>query len=386
VGAHYDHVGKGFGGGLDPRKWGEIHNGADDNASGTAAMLEIAESFALARARPRRSLLFLAFSGEEKGLLGSMAYVRDPLFPVERVVAMVNLDMVGRHRPGQLEVVAAATGSTLKDTVDRAAEGLGLPYEHGNGGLSSSDGFSFYNAKVPTLFFFTGLHEDYHRPGDDWWLVNAEGAARIAAFAARTVRSLADADGRPEFRPVPPQSMALGRRGRVVLGVVPGDAPDGKGAVLQGVSPRSPAAIAGMKEGDRVVSLGGREVKAAADLRAALDFARPGDTVAAKVVRGEETLDLQVVFPGPPGPLFGVTFEMEEDGKKGALVLEVAPGSVAEAAGVRPGDRILSFGGKEVPGGAALSGLLRTAKPGDTVKVAVLRDGKEQSLEAKYLK
>ncbi len=382
VGAHYDHVGLGQGGGLNPRLWGQVHNGADDNASGSAAMLEIAESFALGKERPRRSLLFLAFSGEEKGLLGSMAFVRKPLFPNDRVAAMVNLDMVGRYRPGQLEVVAAETGSTLKGIVDGASEGLGLEYRHTNEGLASSDGLSFFMVKVPTVFFFTGLHDDYHRPSDDWWLLNADGAAKVAEWAARTVRALADADGRPEFHPVRVQAVGMGNR--VILGVVPSDAPEGKGAVLDEVSKRSPADAAGMKPGDRLVSFGGREVRTADELRAALDRVRPGDKAAAKVVRGTEAMDLTVTFPAPPGPVFGVSFDQGGDGKKGALIQDVAPGSVADAAGVKPGDRILSFGGKEIADGEALPGVLRTAKPGDHLKVKVIRDGKEVDLEAAY--
>ncbi len=382
VGAHDDHVGLGQGGGLNPRLWGQIHNGADDNASGTAAMLEVAESFAMATDRPKRSLLFLAFSGEEKGLLGSMAYVKKPLFPVDRIAAMINLDMVGRYRPGQLEAVAAETGSTLKEIVDRAAEGLGLEYRHTNEGLASSDGLSFYMAKVPTLFLFTGLHDDYHRPSDDWWLLNAEGAAKVAEWAARTARLLADAEGRPQFHPVRVQAVGMGNR--VILGVVPSDAPDGKGALLDEVSQRSPAANAGMKAGDRIVSFSGKPVHSADELRAALDRVRPGATEAAEVVRGEASLALSVVFPAPPGPVFGITFDREGDGKPGVLVQDVAAGSVAETAGVKSGDRILSFAGKEVGDGSVLPGMLRAAKPGDKVKVKVARDGKEVEMEAAY--
>ncbi len=386
VGAHYDHVGKGEQGGADGRLRGQIHNGADDNASGSAALLEVAESFALAKERPRRSLLFIAFSGEEKGLLGSAAFCAKPLVPAGRIAAMVNLDMVGRYRPGQFEAVGAATGTTLCATVDRAATGLGLEYTHSNSGLSSSDGFSFYEVGVPTVFFFTGFHDEYHRPADDWWLLNAAGAAKVAELAARTARAVADDDGRPEFRKVDRSSMSLGRRGRVVLGVLLEEGGDGKGALVQSVSPRSPAAAGGLRDGDRVTSLGGREVKDADGLRVALDHVRPGDTVAVKVARGEASLDLSVAFPAPPGPVFGVTFSAEGDGSRGAAIQEVAPGSVAEAAGVKPGDRILAFAGKDVPDGAALPGILRAAKAGDRVKVKVLRDAKEVELEAVFPK
>jgi hypothetical protein len=382
VGAHYDHVGLGQGGGPDPRAIGQIHNGADDNASGTAAMLEVAESFALGKARPRRSLLFLAFSGEEKGLLGSAAWVKDPAVPLDRIVAMINLDMVGRYRPGMLDVVAAESGSTLKAAVDAAAEGLGLEYRHTNEGIRDSDGWNFFQAKIPTVFFFTGLHGEYHRPPDDWWLLNAEGAAKIAEWTARTVRLLADADGRPAFVPVTPRP--LNRGNRVVLGVNLSDAPEGTGAVVDGVTPRSAAERAGLKAGDRIVALGTMKVKDADGLRAALNLSKPGDTVVAKVVRGTESLELPVTFGGRSGPVFGVTFDAGKDGGRGVLVQEVAPGSVAEAAGVKPGDRIVSFGGKDVPDAAALPELLRSAKAGEKVKVKVLRESKELELEAAY--
>jgi hypothetical protein len=383
VGAHYDHVGRGQGGGLNPRLWGQIHNGADDNASGVASLLEVAEQFALGGKRPRRSLLFIAFSGEEKGLLGAAHFVAHPLVPLEKAAGMINLDMVGRYRPGQFDVVGADSGSTLRETVKAAAEGLGLEYQFTNSGMANSDGFCFYEAKVPTLFLFTGLHDEYHRPADDWWLVDAGGAARVATMAANIARALADADGRPAWAALPRNEFAMNRRARLQLGVVLEEG--GKeGAVVTGVSPRSPAEGAGVKPGDRILSLGGREVKSADDLRAALNYSRPGDAAALKVARGADILDLSVQFPAAAGPVFGVVYGVEDDGGKGALVEDVAAGSVAAAAGVKVGDRILAFRGQEVPGGRELGRLLRAAKPGTTVAVKVLRDGKEYDLEAKY--
>jgi aminopeptidase YwaD len=386
VGAHYDHVGTGQGAGLDPRRWGEVHNGADDNASGVAALLEIARHFALGKAPVRRSLLFVAFSGEEKGLLGSRAFVAKPPVPPASMVAMINLDMVGRYGPGRLEVVAAGTGSTLKETVDRAAEGLGLEYRHTNEGLSSSDGLSFYQAKVPTLFLFTGLHGQYHRPDDDWEALNAEGGAKVAEFAARIARSLADAEGRPAHVVVAPEPVGGRRRNRALLGVALVDAPDGKGAILDAVTPGSPAANADLRQGDRIVSFAGKEVKSSADLRAAVDSVRPGDAALAKAVRGEATIEVTVRFPGPPGPVLGVTFSAEGGGGRGVAILDVARGGVAEAAGVKAGDRLLSFGGKPVADAASAGALLRTSKAGDTIPFVVLREGKEIPLEAKYPK
>jgi hypothetical protein len=382
VGAHYDHVGRGQDGGLDRRQYGQIHNGADDNASGTAALLEVAGWFAGRPQRPRRSLLFVAFSGEEKGLLGSKAFVARGLVPGESVVCMVNLDMVGRYRPGQFEVVGASSGSTLRETVDRAAEGLGLEYRHTNSGLANSDGFSFYEAGIPTVFLFTGLHDEYHRPADDWWLVDPEGTARVADMAARITLALADAGGRPELRKVPPEEIPMRRTGRMILGVVLDEGATG-GAVVGSVSRRSPADRAGIKAGDRIVSLGGREVKDAAGLRAALGFLRPGDGAPATLVRGDETLEVRIEFPAPPGPVFGVTWD-DTGGGPGAAVREVAAGSVAEKAGVRPGDRIVAFGDREVGAAADLPRALRTASPGAKVKVRVLREGKPVDLEAEF--
>lgn len=385
VGAHYDHVGKGQAGGLDPRRHGEIHNGADDNASGTAAMLEVAEHFALGEGRPRRSLLFLAFSGEEKGLLGSAFYVKEPLVPLDRVAAMVNLDMVGRYRPGQFDVVGADSGSTLREIATRANEGVGLELRFTNSGMANSDGFNFYNAKVPTLFLFTGLHDQYHRPDDDWWLFDAAGAAKVATLAARITRALADADGRPAYKALNAAEFSMNRRNRVALGVEP-EAADGKGAGLKGVSTGSPAEAAGLRAGDRIVSLAGKEVRGPEDLRAALNYVRPGDEIAVRAVRGEETLDFRVQFPGPPGPVFGISWAQQDDGGRGALVEEVTKGTVAEASGLRPGDRILSFAGREVPGGTSLAAALRLAKAGETAEVKILRDGKELTLKAAFPK
>jgi S1-C subfamily serine protease len=171
----------------------------------------------------------------------------------------------------------------------------------------------------------------------------------------------------------------------VILGVLLDEgAVDGQRARVLSLSRRSVAGKAGIKEGDRIVSLGGQEVKDPESLRAALARVRPGESVPVRVRRGEQSLEMKAEFPAPPGPVFGVAWDDGARGGKGALVREVAPGSVAEKAGVKPGDRILSFGGKEVPDAASLPAVLRTATPGAKVKVTVLRDGKEVELEAAF--
>jgi hypothetical protein len=210
LGAHYDHVGRGGFGGAR----GEIHNGADDNASGTAGLLAVAE--ALARApRPKRSIVFAAFGAEEMGLLGSRHWCENPLFPLDRTVAMVNLDMIGRSKGGECEVGATGTSPDFEPLVTASNEGIGLSLSFQPGVPADSDHYSFHEKGIPVLFFFTGFHEDYHRPGDDWEKINAEDGARIAKLACKVVLALADDPQRPRAAPPPGpprQAERLGRR------------------------------------------------------------------------------------------------------------------------------------------------------------------------------
>ncbi len=382
VGGHYDHVGLGQGGGLDPRRYGQVHNGADDNASGSAAVLEVAEWFALSKERPRRSVIFIAFSGEEEGLFGSRAWVTKPPVPNEKVVGMVNLDMVGRYRPGRFEVVGAASGSTLKAIVEKANEGLGLELRHTNAGMSSSDGLSFHDVGIPTMFLFTDLHEDYHRPGDDWWKLNAEGAARVTTLAARTARALADAAERPLFSKIERSEMPLGMR-RPILGVRFDEESSAEGATLTAVVPESPAAKAGLLVGDRIVLFAGKKVRSHAEMRDLIAGVKPGEKAAGKAVRADATIDFTVEFPAPrppappPPPRIGVSWAADGDGKPGVVLQDVTAEGPAAKAGVLAGDRILAVGGQAVADAAALQAALAKLKPGDTVEVKVLRDGKE---------
>ncbi len=295
VGAHYDHVGDGSGGGTDPARYGEIHNGADDNASGTAAMLEIAQSLALGERKPRRSVLFVAFSAEEAGLLGSHHYVEHPVLPLAKCVAMLNLDMVGRYGKGTFEVVGAASGTTLVDAVSRAAEGLDLEFRHTSAGIDRSDGFNFYRKSVPTLFLFTGIHKEYHRPGDDWWLIDGAATERVTTMALRLVLELTDADLRPEFREIPKESMGRLDSRRVVLGVTFLD--EAAAAILGSVLDGSPAAKAGLVPGDTIVRFGPAEVAGSGDLRKALAATKPGATVEVEYLREGRRSTTKVSFP-----------------------------------------------------------------------------------------
>jgi len=200
IGAHYDHVGLGGRLSVSPERTGEIHNGADDNASGTAAIIEMARAARQDRRRFPRTLVFVAFAGEERGLLGSAFYVAEPAIPVARTVAMINLDMVGRAR-GSVDISGLEASPSMEADL-RAAEaaaGSGLTIRREGPGAGRSDDSSFIARSIPAINFFTGFHTDYHRPGDDWEKVDADGTARVARLALELAARLATRPERPEF-------------------------------------------------------------------------------------------------------------------------------------------------------------------------------------------
>jgi len=199
VGAHYDHVGKGGHLSMSPERTGEVHNGADDNASGTSAVIEIARQAATQRERFPRSVVFVAFAGEERGLLGSAHYVEQPTVPVADTVAMLNLDMVGRAR-GNVDVSGLEYAPSIEADLKGAAQGLrGLSIKREGPGAGRSDDSSFQARRIPAINFFTGFHGDYHRPGDDWEKIDAQGTSQIATLAFELAARLAARPTRPEF-------------------------------------------------------------------------------------------------------------------------------------------------------------------------------------------
>ncbi|MBI2188049.1 MAG: M20/M25/M40 family metallo-hydrolase [Acidobacteria bacterium] len=199
LGGHYDHVGLGGRLSSSPERVGEIHNGADDNASGIAALVEIARAAAVDRRRFPRTLVFVAFAGEERGLLGSAHYAEHPVVPLADTVAMINLDMVGRAN-GRVEVGGLSNApASLRADVEAAAHAAGLDARAGGPGAGRSDDSNFIDRRVPALHFFTGFHDDYHRPGDDWDRIDATGTARVATLALELAARLAARDDRPEF-------------------------------------------------------------------------------------------------------------------------------------------------------------------------------------------
>jgi aminopeptidase YwaD len=330
IGAHYDHLGRGGAGSLAPRE-GEIHHGADDNASGTAAVLELARLFA--QARPRRTFVFIAFSGEEEGLLGSAYYVAHPVFPLAQTVAMFNMDMIGRLKEDKLNVGGVGTAAEWRDTLARNNRELGVRVSaagvavtsdgaaHGEvpmvtsadgrviatsaprerftlalseDGYGPSDHSSFYAKQVPVLFVWTGTHEDYHKPSDTPDKINYEGEARVVALVRDLARAVDADDRRPTYTQARSDN-TQGRTGfRVYLGTIPSYADSTDGLKLDGVRDDSPAAKAGLKAGDRIVKLAGRDVRNVYDYTYALGEMKAGQEYEVEVIRGTERLTLKI--------------------------------------------------------------------------------------------
>jgi hypothetical protein len=293
VGAHYDHLGRGeAGGSLAPDEKGAIHNGADDNASGTAAVLELGRRF---RERPaRRSLLLALFTGEELGLLGSGHYAAHPAVPLERTSAMVNLDMIGRLRNRRLTVGGVGSSPILK-TILHAANAESLRLTESGSGYGPSDHTNFYARNVPVLFFFTGAHEDYHRPSDDPERIHYAGLDSVVTYVERVVRALADEGAAIAFTKAP-EDTGEARAGEgyggggygPYLGTIPDFAEVENGVRITGVRDGSPAARAGLAGGDTIVRFDRKPVANLYDLTYALRERRPGDEVEIVYLRGGE--------------------------------------------------------------------------------------------------
>ena len=285
IGAHYDHLGRGGEGSLAPDQVGTIHPGADDNASGTAAVLGLARAFAAAGGAPR-TLVFVTFAGEEMGLLGSAHYVRHPALPLDRTVLMVNLDMVGRLRNDKVFVGGADSAKELRQVLDDAARGLGLTLQLRGDPFSPSDHTSFYAAGRPVLFLFTGAHGDYHRPTDTWEKINAPGLASVATLAMRVVSAVAREATPPAYVRIEAPVRGQGGGYGPFFGVIPdfGDA-DRPGVKITGVRAGSPAEKAGVRAGDIIVKFAGVDVKTLEDLTFALRGHRAGDRVDVVVER-----------------------------------------------------------------------------------------------------
>lgn len=290
VGAHYDHLGRGGegSGSLAPRG-GDIHYGADDNASGTAGVLELARIFSAHK--PKHTIVFMAFGGEEEGLLGSNYYVNHPLLPLANTVAMINMDMIGRMKDGRLIIGGVGTAKEWRDLI---AGDKQFQLTLNEDGFGPSDHSSFYGKQIPVLFFWTGTHNDYHKPSDTFDKINYADEARILEMVARIVNQLDSADKRLSYTTA--KSDATPRAGgfRVYLGTIPNYADTNDGLLLDGVRDDSPASKAGLKAGDRIVKIGDREIKNVYDYTYALGEMKAGEEYVIGVVRGTEKLTLRI--------------------------------------------------------------------------------------------
>jgi Zn-dependent M28 family amino/carboxypeptidase len=349
VGAHYDHLGRGGEGSLAPRE-GEIHHGADDNASGTAAVLELARMFKAEGARPRRTILFMAFSGEEEGLLGSNYYVNHPILPLANMAAMLNMDMIGRMKENKLIIGGVGTATGFRDLMgrsnleaaslepsiaanpSRSPVELAEPYvlrrneaakpdDHtliGNAinsgrleigrlltkqafqltlnedGFGPSDHSSFYAKQIPVLFFWTGTHDDYHKPSDTADKINYADEARVIGLVARIINDLDSSDKRPSYTLAKSDSTGRATGFRVYLGTIPNYADSNDGLLLDGVRENSPAATAGIKAGDKIVKLAGREIRNVYDYTYALGEMKAGQEYEVELLRAGQRIKLVI--------------------------------------------------------------------------------------------
>lgn len=360
IGAHYDHLGvaANWRKPNDTNKY--IHNGADDNASGTTGLLMVAQAL---RAGPplKRSVLLMAFSAEESGLLGSKHWVEHPTVAIDEVVAMLNMDMIGRLKDDRLQVGGMGTGTGFKEMVKRLAEPYDFQIRNGGGGRGPSDHSSFYGAKVPVLFFFTGMHKQYHAPDDDADLIDFSGGCRVAKLAMDCLVEIANAKARPEFQ-------------RDVTRFRP-DQQDGPAEVAKadkGEDTAKPAAASdekAPKKGEKVAS--GKGDKASSSKKPPAPVHGSGD-------EGENERPAMPrarlgIAPGNYGEAEGRGFPIEY----------VVEGGPAQRAGIKDGDRILKIDGKEITDVYSYMNTISKHKPGDVIEILILRDEKELTFKVK---
>jgi hypothetical protein len=302
IGAHYDHLGFGGEGSLEPDSRA-IHNGADDNGSGSAALLEVARQMQELQGQLKRDVVFMAFAAEERGLVGASNIVRRPPEELEMdaVIAMLNMDMVGRLRDDKLSVLGGDSAEEWDALVGPLCERHGFVCAIGGDGFGSSDQSAFFAADIPVLHFFTGTHAEYHKPSDDANLINAEGGARVAWLVSDVAGTVANREGELTLVKTsdgPQRRMALKAR----LGTIPdyaGPADGSPGLLLSDVRPDSPAEAAGLQRGDIIIQIGDMEIASVQDYMVVLSESDPGDTAPVIVMREGKLVELEVTFGAP---------------------------------------------------------------------------------------
>ncbi len=384
VAAHYDHVGYGTSQ-TSNGPIGYIHNGADDNASGTAAVLEIAEAFLKSPTPPRRTILFAFWDAEEIGLLGSKHWVSQPTVPLARVRMMFNLDMIGRLRNDRLEVVGVRTAAGLRRMTSQANQRCGLHLQYPWTLADDSDHYPFYERGIPVLMLHTGLHDEYHRPSDDAHLLNLEGMQRVGRLMFGLAWEAAQAASVPVFRPACRREDAETQRrleqplpplpGRLGVSWDPHD--PGPGVRLVHVAAGSSGQSAGLRPGDRLLRFNGEMIVDGAFLRHRVLAAGSTATLVVQRNSQREPVAVRVALTGMPIRM-GISWR-EDDAEPGCVIVtRVVAGSPADAAGIRVGDRLWRFAGSDVRDGQTMLRLI--AESSGAIEVLVDRDGLPQTL------
>lgn len=388
LGAHYDHVGYGrpnnsFG------PFGYIHNGADDNASGVAGLLEVVDAFKRLPEPPKRSILFVLWDGEEAGLLGSRHWLAYPTIPLDRVMFKINIDMIGRLTNDRVEVYGSRTSTNLRQLVSRANHENPLELDFTWKMKADSDHYPFYERSIPTLMFHTGLHKDYHRPSDDAHLISNEGVERVARLCFLTLEQLADAPQRKAFRlmsrqenvitqarleapaQAPPSRFGIGWRK---------SADDGKLSVVH-IVPGTPAEHSGIRIGDQLLTYNGEPIED--QDRYHLQLHAASGPCVFKVQRGDEKEPREITITPAGHPVrIGFTWRQDDAEPRAAIVSHVIGGSAADQAGLKIGDRIYAVNEQPFAGGEEFTELLKAVGP---LKLLIERRGRPQTIELETL-
>lgn len=301
IGAHYDHLGRGESGAFDTEDK-QIHNGADDNGSGVAVLLEIARRLVeqqqtLGKKLPRR-VVIIAFTGEERGLLGSAHYIDQPLHSLDKTIAMLNLDMVGRMEDNKLVVHGTGTAEEFDQLVDRVNSNFNFQLTKKPSGFGPSDHASFYARKIPALHFFTGAHKDYHRPTDDFDKLNVPDMRRIGGMVGDMAIAIAETQAVPQYLATKEPTQRRGGT-RPYFGSIPDFSGAAQGYAISGASPGSPADRGGLKADDVIVRFGDSKIANLEDFDSALRKYKSGDTVKVEVMRDSESVTLEVTLDPP---------------------------------------------------------------------------------------
>ena len=297
IGAHYDHLGMGDqGSSLNANPKGKIHNGADDNASGVAGVIELARYFSTNNIAEKNNFLFICFSAEENGLLGSKAYTERPTIDLTKVNYMINMDMIGRLDPTTKTLLVNGTGtSPVWETLVKGLENEDVRIKTDSSGVGPSDHTSFYLKNIPVLHFFTGSHSDYHKPSDDWEKINLKGEGDVLSIIAKVINSV---DSYPKLSFLTTKTKPMGTRSafKVTMGVMPSYSSNVEGLKVDGVSEGKPAQKAGILTGDVIIQIGDFVIKDIQNYMEALGKFEKGQTVPVKVKRGDEVITVSITF------------------------------------------------------------------------------------------